>query len=156
MTMWRPRTPFRLAGLAVPATACALVFFAGAASGDSHEPAWDQEKVTQLADTLAVSLHEVVNDPAMSGKQPTAFQDRNLHAALIDLRQMSNTARGLLEQLKGGASPEQTAPVFRQILLTRQDVRMYAENSEISKSVQSKAANAIEALDQLQTYFAPY
>jgi hypothetical protein len=153
MTIWTTHDPSRLVGLAA---ACALALLAGSASGDSHEPAWDQEKVTQLAETLAISLQEVVNDPAMSGKQHTAFQDRNLHAALVDLKQMAGTTRGLVDQLKGGASPEQTAPVFRQILLTRQGVRIYVDNSEIPKSVQSKAAHAIEALDQLQTYFAPY
>ena len=137
-------------------TGLALLTASGVAFGDSNEPAWDQKKATELAEGLAVALHEVVNDPAMSGKQGTAFQDRNLHAALVDLKQMTTTARGLATQLQGGASPEQTAPVFRQILLTRQDVRMYAENSEIPKSVQAKAAAAIEALDELQVYFAPY
>jgi hypothetical protein len=137
-------------------TGLVLLTAIGVAFGDSHEPAWDQKKVTELAEGLAVALNEIVSDPAMSGKQHSAFQDRNLHAALVDLKQMAETARGLATQLKSDASPEQTAPVFRQILLTRQDVRMYAENSEIPNSVQSKAATAIEALDQLQIYFAPY
>jgi hypothetical protein len=137
-------------------TGLVLLATSGVAFGDSHEPAWDQKKVTEVAESLAVALNEIVSDPAMSGKQHTAFQDRNLHAALVDLKQMSEAARGLATQLQGGASPEQTAPVFRQILLTREDVRMYAENSEIPNSVQSKAATAIEALDELQIYFAPY
>ena len=137
-------------------TGLVLIATSDVAFGDSHEPAWDQKKVTELAEDLAVTLNEIVSDPTMSGKQHTAFQDRNLHAALVDLRQMTETARGLATQLKGGASPEQTAPVFRQILLTRQGVSMYADNSEISQSVQSKATAAIEALDELQVYFAPY
>ena len=147
------RTTSQLAALL---SALALLGAAGPASADAHEVAWDQAKVTGLTAVLATALHEIVNDPAMSGKQANAFQDRNLHAALVDIKQMAGTARKLADQLQAGASPEQTRPVFQQILLTRQDVRMYVQNSEISPSVQSKAANAIQAMDQLQKFYAAY
>jgi len=142
--------------LAAAATALLLLGAADSGLADPQEPAWDQEKVAGLADALAVSLDGIVNAPAMSDKQPTAFQDRNLHAALVDLKQMAQAARSLAAKLRAGASPEQTQPIFRQITVTREGVRMYAENTEVPASVQAKAANAIVTLDELQKYYAPY
>jgi hypothetical protein len=152
-------TPKRHRGIGrvvVALSALALSAAASAAPDDPDDYAWDQARVTGIAARLADAVDEIVADPGMSGGQKTAFQDRNLHAALVDLKQMAGIAHNLAGQLESGHSPEQTRPVFQQILLLRDGVRMYAENSEISPAVQAKARSAIASLDQLSRFYAPY
>jgi hypothetical protein len=133
--------------------AFAPVLFALFALGVNAEVEWSDEEARALASELAASVEALLEDAGTTQWQGSAVQQRKHEAALVDLKQMSRMANDLSRKLAAGQGHDQTAPLFRQILLQRDAVRFYAQNSKVPASTRATVERADTTLGKLELLY---
>ncbi len=131
----------------------AVALWAATASGQAP-PDWDQQRVTQLAAEFARTVQAITEDSGARHAQPTAIQQREHDAALVDLSDLNRAAFDLVDMLKSGKGYAQTRTAFRRVVALRESIRGYAADSQVSDSVHQRAEDARAVLRELGRYYA--
>ena len=138
-------------GLAM-AAAAALGLASTSASAESAT--WDQEKVTAIAQELAIAVKDLRGIVRQNPDQIGAPQRRAQYAAREDLRLLQNTAQHLAQALEVGEGREETFPVYRRLQALRRDAEEDGRKAMIQTSTMEKIAVAEEILARLGPYYA--
>jgi hypothetical protein len=139
-------------GVSRPALLLVSLLLLAAAGAES--PAWDAERVTALAAQLDAAVQGLLADPGLASRQPDSLQQRRHHAAIVGVREFGRMATDLHRQLQSGRSRSQTEPLWRQMLMLRDEVRFYAEASWLPADTRARADAVGQRIRELDRYYA--
>ena len=155
-----------LAGVLVAvATTFALAAGAGA---DSHEdgeptlaaeaelelPAWDQEKVTELAEKLASSVRNLRRSARKQPPDTIASGQSASRMRFMDrLRLIERETRSLHDELSNGEGKDSTFPIFRRIDEVRRVVAADARRMFLPQETIDQIQAARAVLEELRSYY---
>lgn len=147
------RTIHSLLPTAVAATtASLLILLAGPAAAQSV--AWDQDKVTELAEKLTSAVKDLKLTMRKAPEQPRGTARRAQGSALEDVRLLESSCKRLSTQLKGGAGHDQTWPIFKRMQTLRRDLEQNAGKAMISETTMSKIVPARDLMGELEPYYS--
>jgi hypothetical protein len=112
---------------------------------------WDQKRVTDYA----IELDEAVKslrEEARNNQVPFAKR-QSKHDLDEDLRLIENSTNYLVEQLKNGASREDTAATFRRIGSLRDDAAEHARRCDLPDSLMQVVVHAGEIHNRMKPYY---
>ncbi len=136
----------------------ALVMAAGLASAQTDDPAapqaWDQERVTALAQQLADAVKDLRFTVRGSPDQPVGGQRRAQYAAREDLRLLQSQTRRLAALLDQGEAKDETFSVFRRIEQIRRSAEDNGARAMISEAIMEKIGAARKILSELEPFYA--
>ena len=136
-----------------------VVPLAAAVAQDASPPAelaWDQAKVSALAQQLAESVGKVQSSVSKlkTGSTVGSGQANAYLRLKDDLRVTRNMSRSLAKQLADGDGRDATASTYRRLMTLVRDVRENGRKMFLAKPTLDEAAHAGEILDQLAPYYA--
>ena len=144
--------------------AAALLCLAAAGASGSGEdvsarpenaPAWDQQKATSAAQSLASSLDGLRT--ALRQQPSTSLApgsgSRSIHRLRDRLRLMESEPKQLAQQLGEGRSRDETFPIFERINLIRRDAVEQAQRMFIQKPVMEQIEAARGPLKELAGFY---
>jgi len=114
---------------------------------------WPRVEVADLTGQLVSSLQAIAGQADDGSSQPEALQEKNFHAALVELRQLIIDTRKLETMLIDGDNMHQTLPRYRQLTKLRKSVRYYAENTIIGADIRQQADITISLFERLDDYY---
>ena len=76
------------------------------------------------------------------------------HSAIVSVREFARRATELAQELARGRGRDQTRGLWEQMMLVRDDVRFYAEESSLSESVRAKAQSVRDLIDRIAPLYA--
>jgi hypothetical protein len=136
-----------------------LCLAAASASGSEEDvaarpenaPAWDQQKATSAAESLATSLDglrtALRQQPSMTLAPGTG--SRSIHRLRDRLRLMESESKQLAQQLGEGRGRDETLPIFERINLIRRDAVEQAQRMFLQKPVMDQIESARGSLKEL-------
>jgi hypothetical protein len=140
------------------AARCALavvsILALAAPAGAAPAQAWDQAKVTELAQQLEQATDELWNT-FRKQPEPTvgSGQSRSYYRLQQQVRQIRREARTLSRSLQKGAGHDEALPSFESMMETIRSAQDEARRVFSSAEVRDKAQAAREILNQLMPYF---
>jgi hypothetical protein len=131
----------------------ALGAWALAPPSGAEETAADAKRAAELVARLSKALDELLADPGLAARQPTAMQQRELDAAIASARESLRLVKDLKRRLAGGYSVDDSRPFWDQIAALRQDISAYAGHSWLPESARVKAEAAGGLMDELASLY---
>jgi len=141
----------RLRGITAVGTILALLLLPTAALAELA--AWDQERVTQIAEEFAGAMKALRKEMQAAPPSSSPTRQRALYVALDDIRIMTNTSTLLANKLKAGEGREQTFAAWRRLDLLRRDFEENARKADIEDAIMDKILVAGELLIRLAPYY---
>jgi hypothetical protein len=141
----------RIRGITAVAAVLALLLLPTAALAELA--AWDQERVTQIAEEFAAAMKELRKEMQAAPPIVDPSRQRALYVALDDIRIMTNSSTLLANRLKAGEGRDQTYAVWRRLDLLRRDFEENARKADIEDAVMDKVLTAGELLIRLTPYY---
>jgi len=138
----------RLAGVAA-----AVLTLAPTPTLAAHQ-AWDQQKVTQIANQLAEAVSGVYEE---FRRQPpvdiSSMQSESRFRLQDELRLLEGETRELARQLKAGEGLDATRPIYDRIGVLARDAREEGRRELVTKAVQERVDRAEGLWAQLTPYY---
>ena len=125
-----------------------------AAPAAAEAPAWDQQRVSRLADRLVKALEALLTDPELHAQQGTAMQQREHEAAIATANELGRRAVNFKTRIEIGYSEEDSKPFWDEIDELRGDIQAYARHSWLPPETDAKADRVSELLDELALYYS--
>jgi hypothetical protein len=139
--------------LAVGSLSVALLISAPAA--EAVERAWEQDRLTELAEQFAEAASEVRTELHRQGSQSVASMQARAHHEFVDqVRLVTREAKHLASELKAGRSHDGTFPVYRRIQSLIRSAQTNARKLFVQAPVQEKIDAARAILDQIEPFYA--
>lgn len=136
-------------------TLALLAAVTAATAARAEDAAWDQERVTTLAEQLRQACGDLYDS---FYKQPTptvGMQVRSYYELKQQVRRLRSEARELSAQLENGAGHDETLPIYQNLMLVVREARDNAARVFTTESVQKKATAARDVLNQITPYYDP-
>lgn len=136
------------------AVIAAALVFAFAASARAEVTAWDQAKVTALAQQLETATNDL-NETFRRQPTPSAgsMQSRAFFRLRHNIRSLRRESRSLSRALQGGAGHDETLPAFTSMMQTVAAARDEAPRVFSSQDVVQRSDAARAILNQLSPYY---
>jgi hypothetical protein len=142
----------RLRGITALCATLALLLLPTAAFAELAK--WDQARVTQIAEELAVALKDLRKEIRATPQITDPARQRARYEALEDVRIMTNSSKHLASQLKAGKGRDETSSTWRRLGLLRREFEENARKSLIPDPIMEKILKAGELLIRLTPYYA--
>lgn len=130
----------------------AVILLAGAGAL-AAKTEWSQKGVTRRSEDLHRAVVALLADPSVQPSQETAFQDRELAAALATVRASEKVLSEMVKMLKDGYGKAPTQPLFDRVGDLFEDGGQLAKDSFIGVTAKMKVNHAREAYAQLVDYY---
>jgi len=127
--------------------------FAGAGRLHAEPLAWDQARVTELAEAFSSALRSLLTDPGLAPTQRSAIQERKHAGAIASVRATERASRQLVEMLRDGRDRDPTKGVYDDMRGVLDGARALAEDSWLDPTAEEKASRARSILTQLGEYY---
>ncbi len=142
----------RLRSLVAPCVGLAL--WSVPSAGLAERAAWDQERVTAIAQELASAIKDV---QVTFKKQPSDLmvgQRRAYYRVIQDLRVLRNEARHLASVLRKGKGYDETLPVYERMQVLRRNAAENGRNAMLMAPTLDAVAKARDLLIRLAPYYS--
>lgn len=116
-------------------------------------PAWDQERVTDIAAGFAEAVREVIAELEKQAEESDVIAERQRLAVIADVKRLSRQATDLAAELKGGAGRDETRPRYMVIQEIRSSAREQGRRVFNPDAPGETIVGARTLLDQLSEYY---
>jgi len=129
------------------------VLLLSASDARAQSTAWDQERVTALADELEKSVSGLRDAVRKSPTWENPQQKRTLYRISDKLRLIESESASLHAQLVRGAGMDETLPAYERIQRLKRDAQVLAKKTDVSAFTKPKLDRATEVLSQIAPYY---
>ena len=144
-------------GLAV----LAVLFAAGQVAADSHEAetaaaesvAWDQARATELAQKLEAEVEGLARTARVEQLEMQNTKSSEAFLIVEDLRSLTRHSRRLARHLGEGATRDETAPLFRRMMITVRGLRTLRPTAPLLSNSVAEIDKARAVLIELAAFY---
>lgn len=116
-------------------------------------PAWDQERVTDIAAGFAEAVRDVIAELEKQTEGSDVVVERQRLAVIADVKRLLRQATDLAAELKGGAGRDETRPRYTAIQEIRRTAREEGRRVLNPDSPSETLVKARTLLEQLSEYY---